>query len=268
MPKILFIGDIVGRPGRDFVIEYVPKIKKDKAIDFVIVNGENSAGGSGINKKIVTDLLAAGVDAITLGDHVWGQKGFDKEIGSIEQLCRPANLAESCPGQSRLILEKDGFRLGIFTILGYQFMKIRANCPFRSVDVVLNDLAKKTDGILAEIHAETTSEKVAMGWYLDGRASAVIGTHTHIPTADARVLPRGTGYITDTGMSGPYQSCLGREIDPVIGVFLDGMPRRFSVAERDVRLCGVLLQLDASTGLCESIERVEISQDKVLTSSV
>ena len=194
MPKILFIGDIVGSPGRALVSRFVPALRSKLGIEFVIANGENSAGGSGITGTIARDLADAGIDAITLGDHVWDQRGFEEEIDDLEHVCRPANLPEACSGRTSIVIECGGFRLGIFTVLGHQFMRTKANCPFHTADRFLEELKEKTDAILVEIHAEATSEKVAMGWYLDGRAAAVIGTHTHIPTADATILPRGTAY--------------------------------------------------------------------------
>lgn len=262
MAKVLFIGDIVGHPGRTFVYERLPSLRKELEADLVVANGENTAGGAGITASIAAELLKCGVDAITLGDHVWDQRGFAEELPRLERICRPANLPSQCPGVPYLIVEaENGFRLGVFTVLGRQFMKITADCAFTAIDACMNALSGECDGILAEIHAETTSEKTAVGWYLDGRASLVVGTHTHIPTADAQILPRGTGYITDAGMSGPYASCLGREVQPVIARFLDGMPRKFEVATDDVRLCGVLVDIDKESGAATAIERIEVRQD-------
>jgi len=261
MPNLLFIGDIVGRPGRTFVRERLPSIRKELAIDIVVANAENAAGGAGTTAKICRDLAVSGVDAITLGDHIWDQRGFEKDIDSLEFLCRPANVPEACPGRGWLIVERDGFRLGVFTVIGRQFMKAKVSCPFLAADALLNELKGQVDACFVEIHAEATSEKIAFGWYLDGRVAAIAGTHTHIPTADASILPRGTGYITDAGMSGPYKSVLGREIRPVLGHFLDGMPRRFEVAQDDVRLCGALYRINHETGLCDGIEPVCIRDD-------
>ena len=256
MPKILFIGDIVGSPGRAVVGRYVPALRSKLSIDFVIANGENSAGGSGLTSAIARDLADAEIDAVTLGDHVWDQRKFDDEIDDLEHVCRPANLPAACPGRTSIVIECGGFRLGIFTVLGHQFMRTKADCPFLTADRLLKELQGKTDAVLVEIHAEATSEKVAMGWYLDGRAAAVIGTHTHIPTADATVLPRGTAYLTDAGMTGPYASVLGRQVQPVVARFLDGMPRRFPVAEADIRLSGCLIDIDPESGLSTGIELI------------
>lgn len=259
MKKILFIGDVVGRPGRTFLAEKLPELRERYQADFLIANGENAAAGAGITGKIARTLLQAGLDGITLGDHVWDQKILVPEIDQIDGLCRPANLPMSCPGKEFLILEKNGFRLGVFTVLGRTFMS-PCNCPFLEADRVLARLSGQVDAVIVEIHAEATSEKLAFGRYLDGRVAAVIGTHTHVPTADSVVLPKGTAYITDVGMTGPYESILGREIEPVLGRFLDGMPRRFEVANEDVRISGAALTIDEKTGLAGSIELITVSQ--------
>jgi metallophosphoesterase (TIGR00282 family) len=244
MLKLLFIGDIVGRPGRELVVERLPRLRAEKGIDFVIANAENSAAGSGITASIAKELLSSGVDAITLGDHVWDQKGWESEINSFERVCRPANLPSACPGRDHLIVEAKGYRLAIFTVLGRQYLNLKSDCPFLTSDRLLTQLAGRADGVLVEIHAEATSEKQALGWHLDGRALAVLGTHTHVPTADAAVLPGGTAFICDVGMTGPYAGVLGRDTKAVIGRFLDGMPRRFDIAEKDVRMSGALIEFD------------------------
>lgn len=247
MPKFLFIGDIVGRPGREIVIERLPRLRSERGIDFVIANAENSAAGSGITANIAKELLSSGVDAITLGDHVWDQKGWESDINSFPRVCRPANLPSACPGRDHVIVEAKGFRLAVLTVLGRQYIGLKADCPFLCANRMLAELEGKADGVFVEMHAEVTSEKQAMGWHLDGRALAVLGTHTHVPTADATVLPNGTAFMCDVGMTGPYASVLGREVKPVLERFLDGMPRRFEVAEKDVRLSGALVEFDAGT---------------------
>lgn len=246
MIRILFIGDIVGRPGRDKVATWSGRLREKHRLDFVIANGENAAAGAGITGALAKALLGMGIDAITLGDHVWDQRGWEHEIGSFERVCRPANLPAECPGRDHLILEKNGFRLAVFTVLGRTYLNMKAECPFNAADAMLTRTvgAGTADAALVEIHAEATSEKIALGWHLDGRAVGVLGTHTHVPTADAEVRPKGTAYISDVGMTGPYRSVLGREIEPVIGRFRDGMPRRFGVAEEDTRLSGVLIDYD------------------------
>ncbi len=261
MKKVLFLGDIVGRPGRTFLAERLVSLRRRHGIDVVVANAENAAGGSGLNARIANELTSIGVDAITLGDHTWDQKGFDREIAALDQVCRPANMPESCPGQTSLVVEKEGFRLGVFTVMGRIFMGAN-RCPFLVADRILEQLKTECDAILVEIHAEATSEKVAMGWHLDGRAAAVIGTHTHIPTGDARVLPKGTAYLTDAGMTGPYRSVLGREIQPVLERFLDGMPRRFDVASGDVRISGALIDMDETSGRSQAIELLTVCRDK------
>jgi len=247
MPKLLFIGDVVGRPGREILGERLLRLRNELGLDFVIANGENAAAGAGLTGAVAKTLFDAGIDAVTLGDHVWDQKGFETEIGKLERICRPANLPAACPGRDHLILEKKGFRLAVFTVLGRQYLGMKSECPFLASDRMLAALAGRVDGVFVEIHAEATSEKQALGWYLDGRAVAVIGTHTHVPTADATVLPKGTAFLCDAGMTGPYASVLGRVIEPVIARFLDGMPRRFPVAEGDVRISGVIVEYDAAT---------------------
>lgn len=261
MARLLFLGDIVGRSGRSAVIRHLPALREELNLTAVFANGENTAGGSGINLSIAHELRKAGVDALTLGDHCWDQRGFEVDIEQLDFVCRPANLPPACPGRPWLIVDVAGCRVAVLTLLGTQFMKVRADDPFRAADRLLAELKPQADAIIVEIHAEATSEKVAMGWYLDGRVAAVLGSHTHIPTADGRLLPRGTAYLTDLGMSGPYRSILGRDIGPVVASFLDGMPRRFTVADEscDVRLCGALLELDPSTGRMGSIERFERS---------
>jgi metallophosphoesterase (TIGR00282 family) len=244
MLKILFIGDIVGRPGRDIVAAEVPRLRKELGLDVVIANAENAAAGAGLTGSLASSIFMSGVDVITLGDHVWDQRGFETEIATLERVCRPANLPASCPGRDYVIVEAKSVRLAVFTVLGRTFMGLKAECPFLATDAMLAKLAGTADAAFVEIHAEATSEKQALGRHLDGRAVAVVGTHTHVPTADAAVLPRGTAFLCDAGMTGPYDSILGRTVEPVVARFLDGMPRRFDVAEGDVRLSGVVVEYD------------------------
>lgn len=260
MKKIFFIGDIVGRPGRRVVEERLKAFRERAGVDIVVANAENSAGGAGITAEIAKEILGYGVDGITLGDHVWDQRGFSDQIGGLAGVCRPANLPERCPGKTHLIIEKEGYRLGVFTVLGRTFMKRQASCPFEWVDRKLEELRGQVDDILVEIHAEATAEKMALGWYLDGRVGMIVGTHTHIPTADERVLPKGTAYITDVGMTGPIYSNLGTDIPTVIDVFLDGIQRRFPVAGGPASINGVLVTLD--NGMALGINRVCISEEQ------
>jgi metallophosphoesterase (TIGR00282 family) len=251
--RILFIGDIVGSPGRAIIAEKIQQIREQHSLDFIIANAENAAGGSGLTKSLALELLDAGIDGLTLGNHVWGQHSFAADIDSLEHVCRPANLPLESPGKKFLILNKDGFRLGILTVLGRQFMNIRSECPFKTAYDLTHKLKDLVDACIVEIHAEATAEKIALGWYLDGKVSLVVGTHTHVPTADACILPKGTAYITDVGMTGPYASVLGRTIDPVIKQFVTSMPQKFSVAKEDIRLSGCLFTVNTATGLAESI---------------
>ena len=258
--KLLFIGDIVGRPGRDIVQRSVADLRKRHELDFVIANAENAAAGSGLTGSLARQLLASGVDALTLGDHVWDQRGWEGEIAAFDRVCRPANLPAACPGRDHVVLEKDGFRLAVFTQLGRNFVGMKGECPFLGSDAMLARTVGegRADAALVEIHAEATSEKQALGWYLDGRALAVLGTHTHVPTADATILPAGTAFMCDVGMTGPYASVLGREVKPVIGRFLDGMPRKFDVAEGDVRLSGALVTYDPATRRATRCELLDV----------
>lgn len=258
VPKILFIGDIVGKPGREILAERLQRLRADLKVDVVIANGENVAAGSGITGTLAKTLLGTGIDALTLGDHVWDQRGWDDEIDDFPTVCRPANLPSACPGADHVILDVKGFRLAVFTVLGRTFMGMKAECPFLAADAMLKKLEGKADGFLVEIHAEATSEKIALGWHLDGRAIAVLGTHTHVPTADACVLPNGTGFMCDVGMTGPYASVLGREVAPVLGRFIDGMPRRFEVAEGDVRISGALVDYDAETKRTTEVKLITV----------
>jgi 2',3'-cyclic-nucleotide 2'-phosphodiesterase len=256
--KLLFIGDIVGKPGREIVEDRVPRLRRELGLDFVIANGENSAAGSGITGAIARSLLECGVDAVTLGDHVWDQRGWENEIGQLDRVCRPANLPAACPGWDHVGIAARGFKVAVFTVLGRQYMNMKAEDPFACADRMIERLKGQADAIIVEIHAEATSEKIALGWHLDGRVTAVLGTHTHVPTADAAVLPKGTAFMCDVGMSGPYAGVLGRETAPVIARFMDGMPRRFEVATGDVRLSGALIEIDPSMARAAKIELLTV----------
>lgn len=261
MLKLLFVGDIVGRPGREILTERLTRLRSELGVDLVIANAENSAAGSGITESIAKSITSIGVDAITLGDHVWDQRGWEHDIGGLPTVCRPANLPTACPGRDHLILNVNGFRLGIFTVLGRHFMKINAECPFLACDAMLAKLEGQVDGVFVEIHAEATSEKQALGWYLDGRVICVLGTHTHVPTADAEVLPKGTAFMCDVGMTGPYASVLGRSAEVVIAKFKDGLPRRFDVAEGDVRISGAYVEYDRQLKRAVKVELVTVRRN-------
>ncbi len=244
----------MGRPGRQAVLQGLNQWRGQRKWDLVLANGENVAGGNGLSAVLANELRGYGVQGITLGDHVWDQKDFDREIADLDFVCRPANLPAQCPGRTHLVFEmEDGSKLAVLTVLGRTFMK-PCDCPFTVAMQQVKALKAEGCHVIVEIHAEATSEKIALGHYLDGVALAVLGTHTHVPTADAGVLSMGTGFICDIGMTGPYHSVLGREIAPVVGRFLDGMPRRFPVAEADVRFSAVEISYDSRTGRCEQVD--------------
>ncbi len=209
--RIFFIGDIVGKPGRKIVAENLPSIREKLNADFVVANGENSAGGNGITKNMAEKLFRAGIDALTLGDHIWDQRCFEGEIDSLENLCRPANIPRDNPGREFVVVERNGMKLGVFCLLGQTLMKIKSDCPFAAASRVVDELAPLCDAVMLDFHAETSSEKVSMGWHMDGKIQALVGTHTHIPTNDARILPQGLAFLSDAGMTGPWTSCLGAD---------------------------------------------------------
>lgn len=262
MKTLLFLGDIVGRPGRTLLTEHLPAFREREKIDVVVANGENAAGGSGLTGSLAAELKRAGVDGITLGDHVWDQKSFAAEIDSLPYVCRPANLVAGCPGRDHLILETSGFRLGVMTFLGRNFMPPR-DCPFHAAKRLLGDYRDRADAWLLEIHAEATSEKVAFGWAFNGQATLIVGTHTHIPTADTTILDQGTAYCTDAGMTGPYRSVIGREIGPVVERFFDGMPKRLNVAQEDVRMSGVKVTFDETNGRAVEASLVHLTEEQL-----
>ncbi len=250
--KILFIGDIVGNPGRTATTKFLEEHQHE--YDFIVANGENAAGGKGLTFDIVDQLLASGVSAITTGNHVWDNKDIFGFIETTPQLIRPANYPTEVAGRGVTIVDSaDGqTKLGVINLAGQIFMNPYTN-PFHALDTILPEIKAETPYILLDFHAEATSEKIAMGWHTDGRVGAVIGTHTHVPTADARILPQGTAYITDVGMTGPYDSVIGTRIDLVLERFLTMMPTRFAVAKDNIKLCGAEIELDENTGLARSI---------------
>ncbi|MDR3143988.1 MAG: YmdB family metallophosphoesterase [Puniceicoccales bacterium] len=253
--KILYLGDIVGRPAREFIGDRMRSIRTLNGIDVVIANAENVTSGSGINREHAEFLHGNGVDIITLGDHVWDRRGFECDIAHLDYVCRPANIPDECPGRDFAMMEKNGIKVGVSVVLGRHFMKIDATCPVRAMENILRKRGNSVDIFIAEIHAEATAEKIAFGWNFDGRVAAIIGTHTHVPTADDRILPNGTAYVTDIGMCGPHASVIGRDISQVLQSIKYGMPQKFEVATDDVRLNGVLLTIDAASGLARKISR-------------
>ncbi len=257
--KLLFIGDIVGRPGRRAVHDLLPEIVEQEGLDFVIANGENIAGGSGITQNLFSKLLSYGVDFVTTGDHVWRRVEIAETMRTDTRIIRPANYHEDSAGVGMSVVEtRDGVKIAVIQLIGRVFMQ-PADCPFASASKMIEKARAQTPVIFVDFHAEATSEKIAMGWFLDGKVSAVLGTHTHIPTADERILPKGTAYITDVGMTGPYLSVIGRKVEPVLKRFITGMPHPFDVAEDDVRLCGAIVEIDETTGRARAIKRVSYS---------
>ena len=247
------MGDVVGKPGRRAVVQLLPRLRDELAIDLAVVNGENAAGGSGLTAEIARELRDAGADVVSNGNHVWDQRQFKDEIGTLDFAIRPVNLPPSNPGRGWVVV-KDVL---VVNAIGRVFMGA-ADDPFRAIDGVLDQLGASAPAVrVLDWHAEATSEKLAMGWHLDGRFSAVVGTHTHVPTADARVLPGGTALVCDIGMVGPRDSILGMRTDIILERFRTGMPVRFQVAEGSVQFNSVLVDIDEQTGRARSIERVD-----------
>ncbi len=256
--NILLIGDIFGRPGRDLVRRGLRALERRYAIDFVVANAENAAGGFGITREIGDSLLAAGVDVMTSGNHVWDKKESLDYVATEPRLLRPANYPAGVPGRgSALGRTAAGQGVGVINLMGRVFMP-PLDDPFAAALRELEAFAGRTRIILVDFHAEATSEKIAMGWHLDGRVTAVVGTHTHVQTADERVLPNGTAYITDAGMTGPHASIIGTERQPALARFLTGMPSRFEPATGDPRLLGVVVGVDEATGKATSITRLAL----------
>ncbi len=256
MLRILFLGDIVGEPGRSAVIDSVQAFKQEQGVDFVIVNGENSANGRGITPKISIDLLRAGVAVITTGDHVWDQKEILPYFATEPRLLRPINYPPGTPGAGSIVLNTPKGKVAVINVQGRTFMNPPLENPFLAIDAEVDRLLQETQVIFVDAHAETTSEKIALGRFLDGRVSAVVGTHTHTQTADEQIFPGGTAFLCDAGMCGPSESCLGREIQPIIQRFLTGRPILFPVAKGPVKMHGALIDIDETTGRALSIERV------------
>src|SRR3954465_5728882 len=258
--RILVLGDIVGRPGRQIVHQKLPQLVRERQIDLVVANAENIAGGSGITQNLFNKLRSYGVDVITLGDHIYKKIDIVPTLNSSERVVRPANLSSEAAGRPwTVVTTNSGVPVAVFSLLGRIFMShMPADDPFAAADRVLRDLPGNVRVAVCDVHAETTSEKNAMGHYLDGRVSLVVGTHTHIPTADARVLPGGSAYITDLGMCGPYDSVLGRRKDRVLKYMTTNMPAPFDVATNDVRLSGGYAEIEEATGRTVVIERIEV----------
>ncbi len=257
LTKVLFIGDIVGRPGRIAMRELLPGLVGELSPDMVIANGENSAGGFGVTPEIAEDLFALQIDVITTGNHVWDKKEIYEYIDGERRLLKPANYPVGTPGVGLGVFEcASGVKVGVLNLLGRVFTEA-VDCPFGVADRAVEELKRQTPVIFVDMHAETTSEKAAMGWHLDGRVSAVIGTHTHVQTSDERVLTNGTAFISDAGMTGPTDSIIGMRKDEILQKFLTRMPVRFDVATKGVELQGVFVTVETETGRAVSIERIK-----------
>lgn len=256
MLTILFLGDVVGEPGRSAVIAQLPILKEKYALDFVIVNGENAAAGRGITPKITIDLLRAGVSVVTTGDHIWDQKEIVAFIDTEPRLLRPINYPEGAPGAGAIVLETAKGKVGVIDVQARTFMQPILENPFQAVDAAVTAMRRETAVIFVDVHGETTSEKIAMGRFLDGRVSAVIGTHTHVQTADEQIFPGGTAFLCDAGMCGPINSILGRAVDPIVQRFISNLPAPFPVAKGEVRLCGAIIMVDETTGRALTIQRL------------
>jgi len=254
--KLLMVGDVVGGPGRKMLLRELPRLRAELGLGAVIVNAENCAAGSGITAPLAREILEAGADAITLGDHTWGQKDFAGQIGSVERLVRPANFAPDCPGRGWTLVTLPTFQFAVVNVQGRVFMS-PVDCPFRILEKTLNEIPRNVP-VFVDFHAEATSEKITFGYNFDGRVTAVAGTHTHVQTSDARVLPNGTAYITDLGMTGPYVSSIGRDLKPVTRKFITGMPSRFEVADGPCVLEGAVVTFDPLTTKASAIEALRV----------
>ncbi len=257
MLTILFLGDVVGEPGRSAVVARLPDLKRRHGIDFTIVNGENAAAGRGITPKLTIDFLRAGVSVVTSGDHIWDRKEIVPFIATEPRLLRPLNYPAGAPGAGTIVLETPKGKVGVINVQARTFMQPILENPFPALDAAVAAMREETTTIVVDAHGETTSEKIAIGRYLDGRVSAVLGTHTHVQTADEQIFEGGTAFITDAGMCGPVHSILGRQIEPIVERFVSNMPAIFPVAGGEVRLRGVLLEIEEITGRARRIVRVD-----------
>ena len=251
--RILMIGDLVGQPGRQAVRKYLPDLRREHDIDLVVANGENSAAGFGITPKVARELFDAGVDVISSGNHIWDNKEMMPHMNDETPVLRPLNYPKAAPGRGAVMANG----ALVVSLQGRTFMPVQIDDPFMAMDNLLADLAERPRAIVVDFHAEATSEKGALAWYVDGRVSAVVGTHTHVATADARVLPKGTAFVTDLGMCGAIDSIIGSDPGPVLERFLTGVPVRLNVGNGPSRFNSVLIETDDATGLATSIRRVD-----------
>ena len=257
MIRILFAGDVVGRPARKFLQENLPRLRTEYKLDVIIVNGENAASGSGLTKDTAQEIFSAGVDLITTGDHIFKRKE-SKEVLETMDVVRPLNQSVCAPGRGFMVKSVNGVKIAVVIFLGRVFLP-PVDCPFQAVKNILPDILKETPVIIVDMHAEATSEKLAMGYFLAGKVSAVLGTHTHIPTADERIID-GTAYITDCGMTGSFDSVLGRDKAAIVEKFVTNLPVKFNLAQGDVRMQGVVMDIDEKTGKALKIERIEAKE--------
>jgi len=261
--RILFIGDIVGKPGRDIVRDAVAVLRDREKLDFVIANAENSAGGSGLTPANYHEIISAGVDCITLGDHIYRRKEIETILTTRDNIVKPANYPPAAPGKTFAVLSAlDGTKIAVFSLMGRVFMK-PVDCPFQAADRVLEELPDDVTVIFVDLHAEATSDMQLVGRHLDGRVSAVLGTHTHVPTADEQILPGGTAFQCDVGMTGPYESILGRRIDRVLQATTTFFPTPFDVAKNDVRISGTIVDIDPVSGQATAIARMMLTEAEV-----
>ncbi len=253
--KVFMIGDIVGRTGRRAVRELLPGLIEEYNLDFVIANGENAAGGFGLTESVMNDLLDYGIDLLTTGNHTWDNKDIYNFIDQTDQVIRPYNYPADVPGEGIKVINKGDYTLAVVNLLGRVYLG-NYLCPFRSLDQAVTELDEEVDAIVVDFHAEATAEKEALAWYGDGKVSAIVGTHTHVQTADQRIFPQGTAYITDLGLTGGVNSILGMNIDEPLERFLTQMPNRFKVASGDSKLSGLIIEIDSETGQSKNVERI------------
>ena len=262
--KILMVGDIVGSPGRRFFKVVAKRLRREGEVHVVVANAENAAAGNGITRALICELLDGGADALTMGDHVWGQRELEGCIHQFDKLVRPLNFPEGTPGHGYTTLQTSFGPLIVINLQGRVFMN-PIDCPFKAVDILLKKLPRNVP-IVVDFHTEATSEKIAMGYYLDGRVAAVVGTHTHVQTSDATILPGGTAYMTDLGMTGPATSVLGRDVTPVLKKFTTGMPARFEIAKGPALLEGALIEIDRESSKVVSIKACRFHEDDLISS--
>lgn len=256
--KIFASGDTVGEPGKEACKAIIPRLIEEKKLDFVIVNGENLAGGSGITEADAREIFNCGVDVITSGDHYFDRKEAQAYLSREPRVLRPANYPTQVWGAGSVIAaSRSGVKVGVMNLLGQVFLQPNVDNPFLFAKKEVERMRRETPLLVIDFHAEATSEKIALGWFLDGQVTAIVGSHTHVQTADEKILPQGTAFISDMGMTGPYRSILGRQIDPVLSRFITQVPARFPVAHEDIRLCGVIIEAEIDTGLAVGIERVQ-----------